>query len=1082
MKQYFTRPWWKQSPVCLLILWILTTLPVLAQGKDGFYNVEPIQCSPLTVAHISGHSYLLICNTPDNSLEVWDTDENIQPPSARFLRRIPVGLHPVSVLWNSQRRRFYVTDFLSDSVTTGVITAKSGPASLFTIVDKMKNVGDEPIDLIMSPDNSTLLVTFSQSSSFGAFHPVTLNPIAAGPAFSEPDNGNILIVDDSGGASNTFVMKEPHAIAAFGDEMYVLGFKGGVAGDANSNPTGYDFDLYGRSLVNGTTTALSGLGSTNWNMTFASNGDLFVVGGVSQHHLAGGPAVAGALTGFVTSELYKVSGVSTANPVVISRDVNLENGTNVNKPDALAMLTDVALLEEFGAVKKVFVTAFGSDRIGVISNTANANGDSWTISRINIPVAAGSISPRSGPRGVVVKLAKPNLLDPGDRVYVVNRLDNSLAVIDPSNDTHLVTIPLSQDPTPAYIKVGRENLYSADLSGNGFVSCAVCHVDGRTDSIAWNLGDPAGLVTPFLRDFVDSPSLVVFQDLINLLVNGFEPDKGPMVTQTLQGLLNYELPQETMALTTNAPYHWRGDKFSFVKFNEAFANLLGLGNNFGPPDDPMGIDPDDMLAYEAYVNSIQHPPNPKQTEDRVYSGDYGDFTTFDAGSGAKRGLKLFHIRDLLKITCSRRSCVHCHSLPTGSNLLFTDGLGGQANSPQPLETAQLRNMFQREKIYQVDGYDTTPPFPTTSMFGLTHAGGRASINGFLGIFSPSFTQAQQEDISQYLHELDWGPAPMIGKVLTVTSSNQGTTAPARMDQFEAQAALGNVGVAAYGQKVSVPLGYWFDPVQDLWVEESTLATLTQAQLRGLISRSRDRLFVVCTPLGETQRVSSVSGSPAQLSGPAPTNVSLEPMIPNTANLELPNLVGNWKPVADGGDFNWDHADPSIPTARFPRAIRQFQYGLMQATEDFGISDLRHDAPRRFRVAGRNILPGAKLCLISPDDPSGAPPDTANPPDPSKTSELNVEIYPTGTTVDGTPGGVPIWETAVELAPIVYLELMNGGGRAPGVLDALEDVLSLLPEPPIAGTFDPDAFGWHYVKVVNPDTGTGTGGWSRLKME
>ncbi len=1052
-----------------LLLGSFALPPAHGQGRDNYFNVESIQCSPITTATIKGHTYILACNTPDNSLEIWDTDEN-KPADQRFLRRIPVGLEPVSVIWDAARTRFTVASFLSDSITSGVLRADSGPASLFTLVDKIQNVGDEPIDLTLTPDGSKLLVTFNGASTVGAFHPVTLAPVPSSLAFPAPTD-NLLLEDTS--TSPDRVIKEPHAVATRGDRMFVLGFKGGTGNGTLFGSTGYDFDLYTRSLVDGSVIGTGGLGSINWNMSFASGGDLYVVGGMAQNQLTGS-AVASAPTGFVTTNLYRVTGAETAAPVVFDRDLNMNSAGNpVSKAEALTMATDVAVYEPTLGVSKVFVAAFGSDRVGALSNTTAANPLNWSVARIDIPVAAGSLSARTGPRGLTLKPATGSLLDPGDRLYVLNRLDNSIAIINPVNDTHLETFKLQSDPTPDHIVIGREFLFSAEHSGSGFVSCSSCHLDGRTDAVSWNLGEPGGFSTAFGREFVDSPSLTTLSNLMSLLFNGFDPDKGPIITQTFQGLLNYDVEPISQKSVTNAPYHWRGDRSDFTKFNEGFANLLALGNLFGTAQAPAGIPLSDMLAFEQYVNSINYPPNPKQPETRVYSGSIGNFNDRTSGSGAQRGMKSFHIRPLLSQGTNGRSCVQCHSLPVGSNSKYTDSFAGIAPTPQPLETAQVRGLFQREALHQVDGFDTAGPIKFSGMFGLTHAGGRRSINAFVNLFGGP--QDETEVVSQYMHEFDFGAGPMIGQVATVTAKNPAVGA-ARMKDFEAQARLANNGVAIIGQVGSVALDYWFDPVSDLYVQDSTGNTVNHTALVGMVTGTRDRLFAICTPLGNTRRVANTNGNALPLTGPPPANLDLEPLAPNTANVLIPNLTLNWVPAAQGGTFNWNHNDPQMPTPRFPRAVRQFQYGLLQASGNYGLSALRHDAPRRLRISGDQILEGAKLHLYSPADTSGAPPNTANSPDPAKTVKLTFDIFPTAVS-----SGTPIWETAVELAPIAYYALMNGGQEAPGVADAFDDVLSQLPEPPTAGTFDPDNFNFHFIEVENPDGTITAGGWHPLTL-
>ena len=196
------------SSLCAL----LTTLPVAlrAQGRGDYFNVESPQVAPLAIARIAGHDYLLVCNTPSNAVEIWDTDEAIQPPSARLLRRIPVGLEPVSVVWNQQQQRLYTADFLSDSVTSVAVAAPSGPSSLSAQVVAARNVGDEPVHLAFTADGSTLLVALMDPDALGAFDAATLQPIAPTAAFPAPTD-LVDLTDDV--ANPVSSINEPRRIA-----------------------------------------------------------------------------------------------------------------------------------------------------------------------------------------------------------------------------------------------------------------------------------------------------------------------------------------------------------------------------------------------------------------------------------------------------------------------------------------------------------------------------------------------------------------------------------------------------------------------------------------------------------------------------------------------------------------------------------------------------------------------------------------------------------------------------------------------------------------------------------------------------
>jgi hypothetical protein len=101
------------------------------------------------------------------------------------------------------------------------------------------------------------------------------------------------------------------------------------------------------------------------------------------------------------------------------------------------------------------------------------------------------------------------------------------------NPVTLLTNVAVFDPTPTAIRNGRKHLYDTrSSSGLGQVSCASCHVDGRFDRLAWDLGNPSGEM--------------IYRGTSPFTTNVFHPLKGPMVTQTFQDMLGIK--------------HWRGDR------------------------------------------------------------------------------------------------------------------------------------------------------------------------------------------------------------------------------------------------------------------------------------------------------------------------------------------------------------------------------------------------------------------------------------------------------------------------------------------------------------------------------------------
>ncbi|MGH7536987.1 MAG: YncE family protein, partial [Gemmatimonadales bacterium] len=140
----------------------------------------------------------------------------------------------------------------------------------------------------------------------------------------------------------------------------------------------------------------------------------------------------------------------------------------------------------------------------------------------------GLVEVGQGPTGVRYDAAN-------DRVYVLDKFEGAVSVIDAGGLAETARVSF-YDPTPAQISDGRPFLYDTHrTSGLGQAACASCHIDGRMDQLAWDLGNPQGAVKPF-------------NQVCNFGFGGCEnwhPMKGPMTTQTLIGIIGTE------------PLHWR---------------------------------------------------------------------------------------------------------------------------------------------------------------------------------------------------------------------------------------------------------------------------------------------------------------------------------------------------------------------------------------------------------------------------------------------------------------------------------------------------------------------------------------------
>jgi len=1038
----------------VLFLAALAAAPARAQGS--FVNFEEPQVKPLAIARVADHDYLLVCNTPDSSVHIYDTLNN------QLVTRVRVGLSPVSILWNSTLQRFYTANFVGDTVTMVQLDGTSG---LTAKVLATRNVGDEPADLALHPNGSTLFVTLNGKSALATCSASTLLPVPP---------GTIVLKKPSSVPNEFEALKEPRRLLRVGNRINVLGMRG-------NNGADYDFDLFSldTSAASNHQYVQGKLGSTNMGMTVAADGRTFVVGGIARNSVKGKSLLKVENTGFVQSHLYVLPANFSSSSTADDRDLNLSaTGAVVSPAASASMPTDVALLENGTTVQKIFIPSFQTDRILVLFPTA-APAAQWARLSFDIPAPpATAVGPvLSGPRALAIKY--PSSTDPNTRLYCLNRLDNSISVFDPTGMQYseLARVWLF-DPTPDMIRSGRRFLYNSRLSLKGMVACASCHVDGRTDGLVWFLdavGDPTTKVIPNpLIDGVTDPSPPNAYPAPNY----FPGDRGPMVTQSLQGLVNHPVNKEVQYLFSNKPYHWRGDKAEFTDFNEAFVNLLGAPDLDPGANVERGLSDSDMALYRDMINSIMYPPNPDESVERVVTGDVGSPNLTADGNGAQRGMKLFHIQPLSLLSgpdpLAGRSCVECHALPEGGNTRITllDNLD-IVSGFQPVESAALRDLVVREA-----GFLTPPPNPAfvrTSQAGLSHVGdivGQAlTIDRFVDKFFSGAgalsVDADRADVVSFLRTMDWGIAPAVGFALTVDISNASLPeTTSLLTTAEGQVAKANSGLVVYLRIGTTISGLYFDvnlPTPAYRVE-GTSTTITRNNLLLQASGADSVAIFQGVPLGSERRLASATGTPTVLQGVAPSNVALLPMREATQWTHVKEFKKNWNDFV----FVGDGRSPVSLTAMFA-----FQDALISAlpTFDFGVHDKHHEPPRRFRVSGDGFLHGAQLELSMTADPSIPPKN------PGPVQKFLLDIQPT-TELDS--GGKRVWETTAELAPIMQLVMLNGGPFAPEVAkfhdgDPTANVANLAPL----------TWNFFHVRVINENGGASPAGnsfWMRLTVD
>ncbi len=1055
-----------RTPTRLASAVIAIGLAAAASAQGAFVNFEVPQVKPLALATVGGIEFLLVCNTPDSSVEIYDPNTASPAIPPVFLARVPVGQGPASVRFDPETECFYTANYIGDSVTKVQLINSGG---LQWSVVATKPVGEAPADLALSDDGLTLFVTLADASQLATLDPNTLAPLAS---------PTLMMASPT---PPTMGVKEPRRIEVQNGAHWVLNMKGGNVHAPHLGSPAYDLDIWTHDPATSTTRTAGLLGTTNAGMAFGSDGLLYVVGSLARNDIkdeANLQALELTGTGFVESWLWVVDPALPTLPVTTSRDLNRgDTGGILTKPRTCSQPMDVALVNGDAGVSKVYIAAFGSDRLVVLA-TNGGPASTWTRTLIGIAMTPQPNDySRTGPRGLAINASQK-------RLYCMNQLANSVSVIDLSTDTEAVRFPLQWDMTPRVVRSGRRFLYSAEFSGNQMVACSSCHVAARTDSRGWDIGTPGA--TP-----VQHPAGLEDTGDPNNPGN-FAADKGIMVTQSLQGLVNHPLNVAGQDLFSNKPYHWRGDRADFIAFNGAFVSLMGA-TDLNPSGPSKGITDTQMIRYRDFINTVMYTPNPEQAPDRVLRGSFGNANDLTSGSDALLGMKIFHIDPQNR--CNGRSCVQCHRLPVGSNNRITTsgGVGG-------VETAALRSLFSREGRAEAPASANLPGWSNvmTTHFGLTHDGhthgpdpsqptfptvvnGPASIDRFVfdsfGGFATLADYQLREQLVQFCREMDSGIAPSVGVTYTVTFANQALIATTdAFNLLEGQVRKANCGLAVYAQLSGISIGFYFDitGATDGYHQHGTTTVISRTALLALLA-SGDILVLQGTPAGSERRIASLNGHPGLLTGPAPTNVTLEPMRPPTHWAQVPLMTKNWDPfVAPPNGFSFTGSFEPLSI----KSVRLLQRAVLQFAPTFGLTQMQHEASRRFAVAGDGIRLGARLefRIPAPTTP-GVPPPYANVAVDTTLVEMN--LYPT----DQFVGGRRVWETAAEADPLLINTLLLGGPAATGVAAAVNTphlVTETATYPP--WTFDPLTWNSFFVTVVNVDNTASAGSWQTLKIQ
>jgi YVTN family beta-propeller protein len=647
-------------------------LLVFAQGQaqaQSFVNFETPQVHPLDIS--SSGQVLVAVNTADNRLEVFD----IVAGTPTWRGSVYTGLEPVSVRMRGTGEAWVVNQ-LSDSLSV---------VDLATMrVTRTIRVGDEPADIIFAGTPTRAYVSLAQPRQIVVFDPTLTAPtlttitiagcqpraLAVSPtgaqvyaAIFESGNRSVQVPRATVSAQSSPYGGQnppPNSGQSFSPAINPSNPTAPrVAHIARKNAQGQWVDGNNRNwtssitwdvvdndvaIIQTSTNAVSyarGLMTTVAGLATAPDGRVLVVGTEANNEIRFESKLNGIFAR-CNAALLPAGGSGAATIF----DLNPHLNYTLPSTDIMTRLQSVgdprtALWHPDGT--RAFIAGMGSNSVVAVSPTGT---------RLAM-VAVGE-----GPTGLA-------LAPDGSRLYVLNRFAANISTIDTASNTELGRASF-YDPTPAAVRAGRPLLYDTHLtSGLGHLSCASCHVDARSDRIAWDLGDPAGEMIGFNATCVEAGACI-----------DWHPMKGPMVTQTLQGIIGQE------------PLHWRGEKAGIEEFNVAYTHLQGRESE---------ISTEQMAQLKAYIATLAFGPQPNKNIDNTLRTSlpiFGGIVTGYGGTGnPQAGQNLFNNLVVLPGGPGANTrCVDCHpgSVGTGNEIGIPLG-----PVPQNRKIPHLREVYRK---------------------------------------------------------------------------------------------------------------------------------------------------------------------------------------------------------------------------------------------------------------------------------------------------------------------------------------------------------------------------------------------------
>ncbi|MBZ5683479.1 MAG: beta-propeller fold lactonase family protein [Acidobacteriia bacterium] len=457
----------RQLPKLVGVL-AVTLLAIAARpaSKQSGALLKEHYLSPIEMAFSpAGHVLYVVCQDSDE-VRVVDAD------SAKVVGSIHVGHVPRGIALSPDARRLYVTNAWSDTVSVIDTTSREVVQTLPT--------GFEPTGVVADKSGATLYVANRLSSDISVIDLTSgqeIKRLLAGRGASY-----LALSPDGKWIYCTHIYPNPGAIRSEPDsEITVI--------DTSTRRV-----VDRKPLHN-----VAGL----FHVASSADGKLVAVAQLRPKNLI---PLAHVEHGAVFGDSLTLFGDDVGSPVQIPVD---ELDRYYALPWGVAITPDKS---------KIFLTTAGSQSVTAIDvpqllKTVRARRQPFAN---DLSASAEYVTARipvgHNPRGLA-------LSPDGKRLYVANRLDDTLSVIDARTEKVTSTIDLGGPKNVDALRRGERLFYTADFSFQGQFGCANCHLDATIDGLEWDL-EPDG----FGKDIVDNRSLENLAGTEPFKWNGGNPD------------------------------------------------------------------------------------------------------------------------------------------------------------------------------------------------------------------------------------------------------------------------------------------------------------------------------------------------------------------------------------------------------------------------------------------------------------------------------------------------------------------------------------------------------------------------------